>query len=551
MLSRLSVSNYALINKLQVNFHANLNTVTGETGAGKSIILGALSLILGNRADLSVLKDKDKKCIVEGQFEVSNYPLKRFFEINDLDYDSSTILRREITPSGKSRAFINDTPVNLKVMRELGLQLIDIHSQHQNLELSNQKFQLNLVDSVAGANEAITKYKAQFSAYKSTNKELEQLQENAEQAQADLDYYQFQFTQLEEATLEENEQEDLESELEQLNHAEEIKTALTETVALLDNETFSVLQGVKDGHRTLNKVTGYLKDAESFAGRLESAAIELSDIHQELEMLAERVEFNPSRIEEVNDRLNLLYSLQQKHHVATVAELIVLRDEFDQKINKAVGYEDEIEALKNKLEDQKADLEKLAQNLSKTRQKAFKKIESSVVGDLNQLGMTKAKLQVVHNYLKDFQPDGKDEIAILFSANPDSEPDEISKIASGGEMSRLMLAIKNLLRNSKALPTIVFDEIDTGVSGEIALKMGAIIKSFSANTQIINITHLPQIAAKGDTHFRVYKFEEKGKTFTSIKALDATERVEELAKMVGGENLTETTIKAAEELLRI
>ena len=551
MLSRLSISNYALINKLQVNFHANLNTMTGETGAGKSIILGALSLILGNRADLSVLKEKDKKCIVEGQFEVSNYPLKRFFETNDLDYDSSTILRREITPSGKSRAFINDTPVNLKVMRELGLQLIDIHSQHQNLELSNQKFQLNLVDSVAGAGEALKKYKAQFLAYKSIKKELDQLQENAEQAQADLDYYQFQFTQLEEARLEENEQEDLESELEQLNHAEEIKTALNETVALLDNENFSVLQGVKDGHRTLNKVTDYLKDAESLAERLESAAIELSDIHQELEILAEQVEFNPARIEEVNDRLNLLYSLQQKHHVATVAELIVLRNEFDQKINKAVGYDDEIEFLKNKLEEQKAEVEKLAQSLSKTRQKAFKKIESSVVSDLNQMGMTKAKLQVVHNYLEDFQPDGKDGIAFLFSANPDSEPDEISKIASGGEMSRLMLAIKNLLRNSKALPTIVFDEIDTGVSGEIALKMGTIIKSFSANTQIINITHLPQIAAKGDTHFRVYKFEEKGKTFTSIKALDAAERVEELAKMVGGENLTETTIKAAEELLRI
>ncbi|WP_319590465.1 DNA repair protein RecN [uncultured Draconibacterium sp.] len=551
MLSRLSISNYALINKLQVNFHANLNTVTGETGAGKSIILGALSLILGNRADLSVLKEKDKKCIVEGQFEVSNYPVKQFFETNDLDYDASTILRREITPSGKSRAFINDTPVNLKVMRELGLQLIDIHSQHQNLELSNQKFQLNLVDSVAGAGEALAKYKTQFSAYKNTKKELEKLQENAEQAQADLDYFQFQFTQLEEAKLEVSEQQDLESELEQLNHAEEIKTALTETVALLDSENFSVLQGVKDGHRALNKVTAYLKDAESFAERLESAAIELSDIHQELEMLAERVEFNPARIEEVNDRLNLLYSLQQKHHVSTVAELIDLRDDFDQKINKAVGYDDEIQALKNTLEKQKNELEMLAQALSKLRQKAFKKIESSVVGDLNQLGMTKAKLQVIHNYLQHFQPEGKDEISFLFSANPDSDPDEISKIASGGEMSRLMLAIKNLLRNSKALPTIIFDEIDTGVSGEIALKMGTIIKSFSTNTQIINITHLPQIAAKGDSHFRVYKFEEKGKTFTSIKALSSEERVEELAKMVGGEKLTETTIKAAEELLRI
>lgn len=551
MLSRLSISNYALIHELQVNFQANLNTITGETGAGKSIILGALNLILGNRADLSVLKEKDKKCIVEGQFEVENYSLKSFFEKYDLDYDSSTILRREITPSGKSRAFINDTPVNLKVMREMGLQLIDIHSQHQNLELNKQKFQLHLIDSVAETEDILKKYKAQFSAYIKAKQELEELLKHAEQAKVDLDYFQFQFTQLEEAGLEEDEQQDLEAELEQLNHAEEIKTALSETISLLDNENFSVLQGVKDGHRTLQKISAYLKDAESLAERMESAAIELSDIHQELEMLTEQIEFNPTRIEEVNDRLNTLYSLQQKHHVATVAELITLRDELDKKINKAVGYEDEIKALNDKLKDRETQLEKLAEFLSKTRQKAFKKIEKSITDDLSKLGIRKASFQVVHRYLSVFQSDGKDEIAFLFSANADSEPDEISKIASGGEMSRLMLAIKNLLRNSKALPTIVFDEIDTGVSGEIALKMGTIIKSFAVNTQIINITHLPQIAAKGDTHFSVYKYEENGKTYTSIKILDDDARIEELAKMVGGEKLTETTIKAAKELLLI
>ncbi|MDX8339920.1 DNA repair protein RecN [Draconibacterium sp. IB214405] len=551
MLSRLSISNYALISKLQVNFHANLNTLTGETGAGKSIILGALGLIMGNRADLSVLKDKDTKCIVEGQFEVSNYPLKWFFEENDLDYDTSTILRREITPSGKSRAFINDTPVNLKVLRAMGLQLIDIHSQHQNLELSNQKFQLHLVDSVARSEKLLAAYKSSFSLYKKAQKELIDLEEKAEKSKADLDYFQFQFTQLEEAQLNETEQEDLESELEQLTHAEDIKMALTETSSLLDNETFSVLQNVKDSHRTLGKIAGYLKETESFVGRLESAAIELSDIHQELDQLSERVEFNPGRIEEVNDRLNLLYSLQQKHHVATVKELIQLRDEFDMKINEAVGFDDEILAKKAELEKQRENLEALAQKLSMARKKVFKQIEDSVISDLQQLGMTKAKLHVVHNYTDEFQVDGKDEISFLFSANHDSAPDEISKIASGGEMSRLMLAIKNLLRNSKALPTIVFDEIDTGVSGEIALKMGTIIKSFSVNTQIINITHLPQIAAKGDAHFRVYKLEENGKTFTSIKALNEEERIEELAKMVGGDKLTETTIRAAEELLRI
>ncbi|WP_347841204.1 DNA repair protein RecN [uncultured Draconibacterium sp.] len=550
MLSRLSISNYALINSLQVNFHARLNTVTGETGAGKSIILGALGLILGNRADLSVLKEKDKKCVVEGLFKVSNYSLKTFFEKHDLDYDDLTILRREITPSGRSRAFINDTPVNLKTLGALGLKLIDIHSQHQNLELSNQKFQLQLVDSVAGTEHILAEYKAQFAKYKKAKKELEALEELAEKAKSDLDYYQFQYTQLEEAQLVENEQNDLEKELEQLNHSEEIKTALSDTVALLDNESFSVIQNIKNSHRSLQKISSYLNEAEDFAARFESVAIELSDIHHELELLAERVEFNPARIEEVNDRLNLLYSLQQKHRVASVAELIKLRNDFDAKINKAVGYDDEIELLKVSVQNEKLALEKLAFQLSAARAKAFKTIEHSVKSDLKQLGMTKGRLQTVHQILPECQADGKDEIAFLFSANPDSEPDEISKIASGGEMSRLMLAIKNLLRNSKALPTIVFDEIDTGVSGEIALKMGTIIKSFSANTQIINITHLPQIAAKGDAHFRVYKLEDKNKTYTSIKSLNAQERVEELAKMVGGDKLTETTIKAAEELLR-
>lgn len=550
MLSRLSISNYALINKLEVHFHKNLNSVTGETGAGKSIILGALSLILGNRADLSVLKIKDLKCVVEGQFNVKNYALETFFKVNDLDYDDFTILRREITPLGKSRAFINDTPVNLKVLRDLGLKLIDIHSQHQNLELSNQKFQLDLVDSVAGSQQTLEKYKNLFFEYKELEKLLLETKLKAEKAKADLDYFQFQFVQLEEAGLKENEQEELETELEKLTHAEDIKTAFTKLTELLDNETFSVIQNIKEGQKELDKITVYLKDAGGLSERLQGAVFELKDIQDEAEMLSERIEFNPARIAEVNDRLNLIYGLQQKHNVISVEDLIVLKNDFDEKINRAEGYDNEISTLENQLENKLKQLNDQADNLTRQRKKSFDKIEKSIITDLRLLGMERAKLQVVHKKRKDFQEDGKDAVSFLFSANSDLAPDEISKIASGGEMSRLMLAIKNLLRNSKALPTVIFDEIDSGVSGEIALKMGTIIKTFSTSTQIINITHLPQIAAKGDAHFKVYKFEEEGKTFTSIKRLNDDERVNELAKMVGGEKPTENTLKTAIELLK-
>ncbi|MFV0591139.1 MAG: DNA repair protein RecN [Draconibacterium sp.] len=549
MLARLYISNYALIQELQVDFSRNLNTVTGETGAGKSIILGALGLIIGNRADLSVLKEKEEKCIVEGQFEVKNYRLNTFFEKNDLDYDDLTILRREITPSGKSRAFINDTPVNLKTLRELGLQLIDIHSQHQNLELGNQRFQLDLVDAVAGSGETLLEYKKEFKRFRNTVKELATLKEQAEKEQADLDYYQFQFNQLEEAALKENEQEELEEELERLTHAEEIKNGFTSVMQLLDDERFSVIQNVKEARKALEKIKSFTAEASGLESRLESTFLELRDIADEADTMAEKTEHDPARIQEVNDRLNLIYSLQQKHNTDSVAALIVLRDELDQKIGKVSGYDNEIKEKESELARHIKMLEQKATELSAKRKKSFSLIEKSVTNDLSQLGMTKTQFKVEHNITEDFGPEGKDEVAFLFSANADSAPDEISKIASGGEMSRLMLAIKNLLRNSKALPTIIFDEIDSGVSGEVAIKMGTIIKSFSATTQIINITHLPQIAARGDAHFRVYKLEENKKTITSIKQLSEEERIEELAKMVGGDKLTDTTISAARELL--
>jgi DNA repair protein RecN (Recombination protein N) len=550
MLIRLTVTNYALITSLNVEFNEGLNSVTGETGAGKSIILGALGLILGNRADLSVLKQKEEKCIVEGTFSIGQYKLRYFFEEYDLDYDESTILRREITPSGKSRAFINDTPVNLKIMRELGLKLIDIHSQHQNLELGNQKYQLELVDTVANSGKILQEYKLLYNCFNSLQKELKEVTEKSEQAAADLDYFQFQFNQLDEANLQEEEQEELEAELEKLTHAEDIKGAFLEVQKLLDDENFSAIQNLKDSHKRIAGIQDYFGEASELAARLESCHIELRDILDETFNLGDKIDHDPARIEQVNDRLNIIYSLQQKHHAASVKELIELKNSFEEKIALVTGYEDEMRELKEKLEKNRADLSNKSAELTKIRKAAFPKIEKSVVTDLKQLGMPKSKFTIQHENLPEFTPAGKDAVAFLFSANSDIAPAEISKIASGGEMSRLMLAIKNILRVSKALPTVIFDEIDSGVSGEIALKMGAILREFSQSTQIINITHLPQIAAKGNAHFVVYKYEKNGKTFTSIRQLETNERIEELAKMVGGESVTETTLDAAKELLK-
>lgn len=550
MLSRLTISNYALIDNLTIDFHTKLNTVTGETGAGKSIILGALGLILGNRAELSVLKDNSKKCIVEGVFEVGNYNLTSFFDRNDLDYDPVSILRRELTPTGKSRAFINDTPVNLKTLREIGLSLIDIHSQHQNLELGNHNFQLELVDTVAkSSDKVLLKYRKVYTEFHKTKNALNTLKAKSEKAKADLDYFQFQFDQLENAGLKEDEQEALEAELEKLTHAEEIKGALNKVGILLDDEQFSVLQNIKEASKAVENIQNYIEEAPELSARLKSTLLELKDLVDEAGYLAEKTEHNPARIEVVNNRLNEIYDLQQKHSVTTIKELLELRDSFDEKINTIVAYDIELDQLNKKLGELKTELSSVGNQLTGLRKNVFPKIEKSIIKDLQQLGMKKSRLEITHQDLADFGVNGKDLVSFLFSANADATPAEISKIASGGEMSRLMLAIKNLLRNSKALPTVIFDEIDAGVSGEVAIKMGKIIESFSATTQIINITHLPQIAAKGDVHMCVYKFEKNGKTYTSLKQLTDKERVEELAKMVGGDNLTETTLNTAKELL--
>lgn len=550
MLKRLKIRNYALIRELDVEFHPGFTIITGETGAGKSILLGALSLILGQRADTTALKDSEKKCVVEGVFNVKAYGLKELFEQYDLDYEDQAIFRREISPSGKSRAFVNDTPVNLKAMRDLGLRLVDIHSQHQNLELNNQHFQLTVVDLYAGHNDLLVSYREKFRVYRKTVQELNALVEKAEQSKADLDYFRFQFEQLESAALVDGEQEEMEKELETLNHAEEIKGNLTQLFELLNGEGPSVVRGSKDGMSLLSKVSKFFPEGEDLHQRLESAYLELKDIADEAERAAESVEYDPGRIEFLNERLDSIYTLQQKHRVETVAELIEIRESLDAKLSDIDSYDLEIEKLEKQRDAAEVEVKKLAEQLSVQRKEVLPAIEERVNNLLLQLGMPNSRFRVDLASNGTPSATGIDEVSFMFSANKNTELCEISKVASGGEMSRLMLSLKSLISKSKALPTIIFDEIDSGISGEIAGKMGGILKEMSGGMQVINITHLPQVAAKGDYHFWVYKQDTEHETVTHLKLLSEKERVEELAKMLSGENISDAALQNAQELLR-
>ncbi|WP_299576479.1 DNA repair protein RecN [uncultured Sunxiuqinia sp.] len=549
MLQSLYIKNYALIDKLSIEFNSGFNIITGETGAGKSIVLGALGLILGQRADLAVLRDKAKKCTVEGCFGVQAYGLEEFFAEHELDYDEQTILRREITPAGKSRAFINDTPVNLKTIRELALRLIDIHSQHQNLDLGNRLFQLKLVDLVAKNKALLANYQALFRTYSETKSTYASLVNEADQARKDLDYFQFQFTQLDEAKLKQGEQEELEAEQNQLEHAEDIKRTFGQLADALDSDEVGLLTHLKEHVSQLGKMSDYFAEAKTLHQRLESCYLELKDISEESVSVAERVEHDSMRIEQVADRLDLIYSLQQKFSVDTIEELIGVQNDLEHKISQVESFDEELASMEKVLDQQKTELEKMAAGLAKSRRAVSKDFEQAVVGMLHKLGMANAVFQLNFEATEQLGMMGKDEVRFLFSANKSAEPQEISKIASGGEMSRVMLALKSLITDSKSLPTIVFDEIDTGISGEIALKMGDILKTISSKMQVINITHLPQIAAKGDHHYQVYKFDQEDQTFTSIRKLENSERVDELAQMLSGDRHSDTARETARELL--
>jgi len=549
MLQRLSISNYALIDNLEISFDKGLNILTGETGAGKSIILGALSLILGQRAESRYFFNQQKKCVIEGSFKIEGFHLKSFFEDNDLDYEAETVLRREISADGKSRAFVNDTPVNLNSLKALGEKLIDIHSQHATLEINDPEFQLLIVDSVAKHDELLNDYRTKFKAYKKSTSRLQQLIAESDKAKADLDYFQFQFDELEKAALSADEQELLEQELYALNNAGEIKKNLLSAYYLMNEGEASALIQLREAGHHLSSLEKFNPEITELHQRLNSTIIELKDIAAEIDTLEQRTHTNEARVEEINTRLSVIYNLQKKHRVNTIADLLAIQDELSDKIQQAVFGDEVIEKLNNQLAADKKELEQLATNLSANRSNIIPQIEKQVLETLAEMGMANSALKIDTSNTGELTKDGADHVRFLFSANKGHALAEMSKVASGGELSRLMLSIKSLVAQNTALPTIIFDEIDTGVSGEVANKVGQIMEKLADNLQVITITHLPQIASKGQSHYFVYKDDEGAASNTRIKQLNEQERVLEIAKMLSGDKPGESALQNAKELL--
>jgi DNA repair protein RecN (Recombination protein N) len=512
MLCNLVVENYALISTLEIEFRKGLTIITGETGAGKSILLGALSLILGKRADSNVLYDKEKKCIVEGTFDISRYGLEPFLNENGIEPESQTYVRREISVTGKSRAFINDTPVTLETLSEFGKKLIDIHSQHQNLELANSLFQMMVIDNYAHTHDLLRQYDVLYGEYRNLLDRHNQTVQNADKIKAELDYIRFQFQQLDDARLSEGELEELELELEQLTHAEEIKHGLSAIQSLLEGENAAALQQLKDSIGHFHRIYKYLPAGEELYKRMETFYIDLKDISHDISVLNARHDPDPSALVKVNDRLNLLYNLLKKHRVSSVTELIVLREQLNKKIEEIDSLDFNLAALERQLLEKKEQLKSLALQLRAERLKVAPTFEAKVKDLLKEVVIANAGFKVVLEPLEDFTDRETDKLQFLFSANKNMVPQDISRVASGGEISRLMLCIKSLLVDASGLPTLIFDEIDTGVSGDIAERVGNIISRMAEKMQIINITHLPQVASKGENHFLVYKTEEDRKS---------------------------------------
>ena len=549
MLQFLAIQNYTLINQIEIEFKNGFSIITGETGSGKSILLGALGLVLGQRPDTNVLKDKDRRCVIEASFNITKYHLQKFFADSDMEYEEETILRREILPNGKTRAFVNDSPVNIKLLKELGYKLIDIHSQNQNLSLGDPEYQMGIVDTYAQHSSLLDDYQLQFEAYQTIKKDLKNQEEIARKEKSDLDYYQFQLQQLLDANLVEDEQLQLESELETLNHAEEIKTNLFKASNLLNEGDVAVISLLKEARTAIDQVKNVFSEGEEFYKRFESSCIELQDLASELERSYESMEFDPSRISLLNEKLDTIYSLQQKHRVDSIEGLIQVREDLDDKVQRISSSDEVIEKLKLQLQKQESKLAKASQKLSKSRKSVIPEIDKALESQLIQLGMAHAKIKFEQTVAEEYQYLGQDLIRILFSANKNGQLEEISKVASGGEVSRLMLSIKSLISASTALPSIVFDEIDTGVSGEIADKMGVVMQKMAENIQVISITHLPQIASKGTYHYKVYKADDELETYSNIVLLDKESRIEELAKMLSGSDLTQAAMENAKVLL--
>ena len=551
MLQSIHIQNYALIEKLDIDFHAGFSVITGETGAGKSIILGAIGLLLGQRADLKAIKVGATKCVVEARFDVARYQLESFFAENDLEYDSEEcILRRELYASGKSRAFINDSPASLVQMKELGEKLVDVHSQHQNLLLNREDFQMNVLDILAKDETELSIYQSLYADYRQVSSELENCIAQAEKNRQDEDYIRFQVKQLEEANLHPNEQELLEEEAETLSHAEDIKRGLYKVDMLIASGDTNLLSGMKECMQTLQGVSRVYAPAQEWMERLDSWLVELKDLSHEVSNAAERVEFNPSRLEEVNERLNLLYSLQQKHHVSSIEELMAIEENFRSQLDAIISSDDRIYEL---TERKKALYEKVvsqASVLSKLRQKAAEGIENQMQAYLVPLGMPNVRFVVELTSRNEPNSKGMDNVTFLFSANKNGSLQQVASIASGGEIARVMLSLKAMIAGAVKLPTIIFDEIDTGVSGSIAEKMALIMHEMGqADRQVISITHLPQIAARGGVHYKVYKEDTETGTNSYLLRLNEEERINEIANMLSGSTLTEAALNNARALL--
>ncbi|WP_425237387.1 DNA repair protein RecN [Ulvibacterium sp.] len=549
MLNNLLIKNYALIDDINVSFTQGFSCITGETGAGKSILLGGLSLVLGKRADLSSLRNEEKKCIVEAEFEIEKYNLKTLFEENDLDYDPKTIIRREILPSGKSRAFINDTPVTLGILSRLGDSLIDVHSQHQTLRLTENDFQLKVIDALADNKKIVSEYSDKLSDYQNTSKELEQLLEFQKNAIKEHDYNNFLLQELKAAPLETGIQEELEEQYEQLSNVETILEQLSKGHQLLNDEQVGVINLLLELKQVSSKLSSFGNQFGKLDERIQSIYLEIDDLGSELESYLEQVEANPKLLEETGAKLQLLYDLQKKHGAQDVTELLVIKSELGQKVSATENLDASIAEKEAQLEVKKEALVQIADTLGKRRLKVLPELKQQLEKSLASLGMPSATFKLEIQDSQNFKVNGKNDLVFLFSANAGTDFGDLKKVASGGELSRIMLSIKAVLAQYENLPTIMFDEIDTGVSGEISNRMGDIMQGMSKTMQVFSITHLPQVASKGDHHFKVYKTEENGTTRTQMKKLNLDERVVELAEMLGGKDLTDSAMAHARQLL--
>lgn len=550
MLIKLFVQNYALIKELDVELENGLTIITGETGAGKSILLGALSLILGTRADTSVLLEKNEKCIVEGTFRIDEYDLNELFQSNELDYEPVTTLRREINPAGKSRAFINDTPVTVNLLKEIGDRLIDIHSQHQTLMLNNNSFQLNVIDSFAGTASLLRNYRSSYLNYRKLKKEYLLLKESYEKNKADMEYFRFQISQLEDARLKQGEQEELEAEQELLGHAEEIKSALAGSSLLFTSDQTSILSLLREVKLSIGRIKSFLPEGEILYTRTESSLIELDDLAGEIEKLAASLEADPQRLARVNDRLDQIYTLIRKHRVPNLNDLIIKTGELKEHLKTMASSDERLSELESLLLSEESNLKNISEEMSAKRKIVIPEIELKITELLRQLGMPNGKFRILLSGASEFKPSGIDNADFLFSANKQIAPENLAKIASGGELSRVMLSLKSLLSRNNNLPTIIFDEIDAGVSGEVADKVGQILAGMGKYMQVVNITHLPQVASRGTKHYHVYKDDTDDSTITKVRLLSDDERVLEVARLLSGSEVTETAMKNARELLK-